>query len=100
MFRPVLSVNGTVNFLTDIDVDFQDNPITGTATYAVIAGATWDVSNWDEAYWASGLEVVKNWTSPNEYQGYCASVKLKIMTNSLTIQWMAVDWVFEIGGIL
>lgn len=100
MFRPVLAVNGTLNFLTDIDVDFQDNPITGTATYSVVSGAVWDSSNWDESYWAAGLQVVKNWTSPNEFQGYCAAGKIKVMTNSLTVQWMASDYVFEQGGVL
>lgn len=100
MFRPVLATNGNLNFLTDIDVDFQDTPITGSATYVVTSGAQWDVDNWDESYWAAGLEVLKNWTSPDEYQGYCASGKVKIATNSLTVQWMANDFVYEKGGTL
>lgn len=100
MFRPVLAVNGSLSFLTDIDVDFSDNPITGTATYSVVSGAQWDVSNWDEGYWAAGLEITKNWTSPDEYTGYCASGKIKIATNALTVQWMSNDFVFESGGII
>jgi hypothetical protein len=100
MFRPVLSVNGPLTFLTDLDVDFQDNIIEGVATYTVTSGAQWDVDNWDEGYWASGLEVVKNWTSPNEYQGYCASGKIKVNSNSLMVQWMSNDFMFEVGGAL
>jgi hypothetical protein len=100
LFRPVLAVNGVLTFLTDIDVDFQDTPINGTATYSVISGALWDVDDWDEGYWAAGLEVVKAWTSPNEYQGLCASGKIKVATNSLSVQWMACDYVYEAGGIL
>jgi len=100
MFRPVLAVNGTLDFLTDIDVDFQDTEISGSATYSVTSGAQWDVSNWDESYWAAGLEVVKNWTSPDAYTGLCASGKIKIATNSLTVQWIASDWIYEEGGIL
>jgi hypothetical protein len=100
MFRPVMAINGTFAFLTDIDVDFQDNPITGTATYSVISGASWDVDSWDVGYWAAGLEIVKEWTSPDEYEGYCAAGKIKITTHSLIIQWMSYDMLYETGGVL
>lgn len=100
LFRPVLAVNGSISFLADIDVDFQDNLISGTAVYSVVTGAQWDVSNWDEAYWASELVVKKRWTSPSEWQGYCAAAKIKIATNSLTVQWLSSDWIYETGGML
>ena len=100
MFRPVLSVNGDISYLTDIDVDFQEGEINGTATYSVTSGAQWDVTDWDEGTWAAGLEIVKQWTSPSEWSGYCASGKIKIATNSLTVQWMACDMIYERGNIL
>lgn len=100
MYRPVLNVNGSVSFLTGIDVDFKDSVISDTATYSVVSGGTWDTSLWDEAYWAAGMEVIRRWTSPSQDIGYCASCKIKISTNSLTVQWMANDIVYEKGGIL
>lgn len=99
MFRPVLAVNGTLTFLTEIDVDFQDQPITGTATYTPSSGAAWDASDWDEVNWVAGLEIVKDWTSPASYPGYCAAGKLKVTTGDLTVQWMASDYMFEYGGV-
>lgn len=100
MFLPTLAVNGNINFLTDIDVDFEDTPITGSATYTVTSGAQWDVSNWDDSYWAAGLEVTKDWTSPSSFTGYCASGKVKIATNSLTVQWMSCSYMYTRGGAL
>lgn len=100
LFRPVLAVNGSISYLVDIDVDFADDPISGTATYTAVSGAVWDAFNWDEAYWASGQEVVKQWSSVSEWPGYCAAGKLKIATNSLTVQWNSSDFVFETGGVL
>ena len=100
MYRPVLAVNGSLSFLTDIDVDFNDTGINGTAVYSVTAGAVWDVSNWNEVYWAAGMEVIKEWTSPDEDMGYCASGKVKIATNSLTVQWMANEYIYEVGNAL
>jgi len=100
LFRPVIATNGNISFLTDIDVDFNDEPITGVASYSVVTGATWDVDKWDESYWAAGLSVTKEWTSPSEYTGFSASGKLKIATNSLNVQWMSSDFVYETGGII
>ena len=100
MFRPVLATNGSLSFLTDIDVDFKDTEITGTATYNVPTGAIWGTSTWDNAFWASGMDIVKEWTSPDENLGYCVSGKVKIVTNSLTIQWISNDMMFEVAGPL
>ena len=98
MFRPVLSVNGSLSFLIDLDVDFEDAEIVGVASYTVSASGVWDVSSWDEAFWQSGLQVIKNWQTPSVWTGFCAAGKLKIATNSLTVQWMSVDYVFETGN--
>lgn len=100
LFRPVLAVNGTLQFLTDFDVDFQDDEINGTATYTVNSGGVWDTSLWDVGRWGAGLTVVKEWTSPAEFPGYCCAPKIKVATNSLTVQWMANDVVYEMGGVL
>lgn len=100
MFMPILAVNGALSYLTDIDVDYADSPISGTASYSVVSGAQWDVAKWDEGYWAASLEIVKQWTSPAEWDGYAVSGKLKIATNSLQIQWMANQFIYETGGML
>ena len=100
LFRPTLNVNGSVSFLTGFDVDFRDSVISDTATYSVVSGAIWDASNWDEAYWGAGLEIVSRWTSPSEGIGYSGAAKVKISTNSLTIQWMSNDVVWQEGGVM
>lgn len=100
LFRPVLNVNGSISFLTGIDVDFKDTVISDTASYSVVSGAVWDVALWDSAYWAAGMEVTKRWTSPDDGVGYCAAGKIKVATKALTVQWMSNDMVFEQGGIL
>lgn len=98
MFRPVLQVNGNLDFLTGLDIDFGDSTIEGTAVYATTAGAIWDDDNWDESYWAANLEVVNQWTSPSANVGRSAAGKVKISTNTLLINWMACDYVYEKGA--
>lgn len=100
LFRPMIAANGPLSFLTGLDVDFNDAPILGSATYSVTAGALWDVSKWDESYWAASLQIQKVWTSPQQNVGYAAAGKIKIATNALTVQWIASDYVYERGGVL
>jgi len=100
LYRPLLRVNGGISFLTGFDIDFSDNPITGTSSYSVFSGATWGAANWDETYWAAGLEVVRQWASPKDNVGYSVSGGLKINTADLKVRWVANDYVYEQGGVL
>ena len=100
LFRPMMQVSGAISFLTGFDIDFSDNEITGESTYSVSGQALWDISDWDAAYWVSGLQVVKQWTSPTPNIGYCVAGSLKVNTQNLTIHWIANDYVYETGGIL
>jgi hypothetical protein len=100
MFRPVLNVNGSVAFNTGLDVDFKDTAILDTANYTVTTAAVWDTAYWDLNYWSAGLEIIRRWTSPKQDIGYCGAVKIKVATNSLNIQWMSNDVVWQTGGVL
>lgn len=89
MLMPMLSTNGQVAYSSDVDLDFADDEIVGAATYAVEAGAVWNASNFDESYWASGVSIVRQWSSPSDWTGRWVANKLKIASNSLEGKWMA-----------
>jgi hypothetical protein len=97
LWRPILQVNGSLAFLAGLDIDFKDTNIVGEALYTVTDGAQWDVSKWDEAYWAAALEVIKHWQSPNETLGTWFAAKLKVSTNSIEVHWLASEANMEIG---
>jgi len=97
LFMPMLATSGNVSYGADIDVDFSDKEISGTVTYTVTSGAVWDASNWDESYWASSLEIVRQWSSPAAWEGRWISTKLKITSQTLTGQWMATTVLYELG---
>lgn len=98
LYRPILSVNGSISYLTGMDVDFKDTSIVGTAEYTVTSGSQWDVGNWDESFWAANLDIVRQWQSPKENLGVWFAGKVKIATNSLEVHWLATDAMFELGG--
>lgn len=97
MYRPVLAVDGSISFLTDIDADFDDHPITGSATYSVNSSGLWDSAIWDQSFWAAGMQITKEWQSPNEWNGVWISGKIQIITNSLMVQWLASDYIYQPG---
>lgn len=100
LFRPLLTVNGTLSYLTDIDVDFGDTELVGTATYTPAGAGLWGTATWGNAVWGSGTVVVKNWTSPAERPGIWIAGKLKVANDSLVIRWMACDYTYEPGGTI
>ena len=91
--------NGPLSFLSDVDIDFEDHDITGTATYSSTSASLWGTALWGTGFWSGGQTVVKQWTSPAEWQGYCVSPKVKIVTNSVAVQWLSNDVIFEPGAI-
>lgn len=100
LFRPILRVNGTIDFNIGIAVDFDPAPTLSTATYTSIAGAVWDVSRWDQAFWAAGLEVIKDWRTPECKIGQYGAGLVRVATNSRSIQWAANDYSYTIGGVV
>lgn len=95
LFMPLFAVNGNISYAAGIDVDFEDRDITGTITFAVTAGGVWDTSNWDAAYWAAGLQVVKQWSAPAEWPGRWIAGKVKVTTGDISAQWMGSTIVYE-----
>lgn len=95
LFQPVMATSGDMAFGADVDMDFEDDEITGVVSYSVVSGAVWDQDNWDEAYWGQGMEIVKLWTSPQEWQGRWMAVKVKIASSALTCQWSGNTVIYE-----
>lgn len=98
LYRPILQVDGSISYLTGIDVDFRDTGIVGTATYTVTSGAQWDVDSWDVGNWAASLDIVRQWSSPQENIGTWFAGKLSISTNSIEVHMLASDIMFEGGS--
>lgn len=100
LYQPILSVNGSLSYLTDVDMDFQDDLMIGQTTASTVGSATWNQSQWNQARWGGGLKTVKPWTSIAEWPGVYVAGKLKGATNSRRVTWSASNYVFELAGVL
>jgi len=100
MFRPMLRVNGSITYYADFDIDFSDRGISGTITFTSPATGLWDQAKWDSGLWSGALQVVRQWCSPSNNVGYCASGGIRVETAEHVIRWVASDYVYERGGVL
>lgn len=100
MFRPMVQTNGSIDYLTDIDVDFRNSPITGVVSFTPEVGGAWGTGLFGTATWSGSLDTILKWTSPDTYTGYYFSGKLKVETKTVDLHWLANDYVYETGGIL
>jgi len=99
-FRPLLRVNGSITYYAGLDIDFTDNAITGTSTFTAPEAALWGTAIWGTALWSNALQVVRQWSSPNNNVGYSASGGIRVETSEHFVRWVSCDYVYERGGVL
>ncbi len=95
LFMPILSVNGPVTYAVDIDVDFSENEISGTATASAAGRALWGTAKWGQSQWGGAALIVRQWSSPSEWAGRWVAGKIKITSLSLACKWMGNSIVYE-----
>lgn len=99
-FRPMLRVSGPFDYSQGLAVDFDPYPGLTAASYNTITGALWDQARWDQAFWAVGLEVVRDWRTPEAKPGEYLAGLLKVQTNALDVQWAANEYSYTLGEIV
>lgn len=99
MVRPNFITDGGIEPALTVNVDFEDTPPTGVASFTPGEGAEWDVADWDEADWGSSGQPVVDWI-PVAGTGYAAAIYLRTASNANVIEWSSTDWLWEQGGVL
>lgn len=78
--------------------DFAQNVIPSSPVYAQLNGARWDTSNWDQSYWAGGLQTFDDWVGAAAV-GYAGSAILSTVVVGDTFL-SSLDYSYELGGVL
>ena len=100
MVRPILNTDGNPATVAGLNIDFNDDDVTGTITYAPTVSSLWDTTFvWDVSSWGGGLGITKFWQGVNGV-GFAAALRLKIASQNIETHWMSSDYVFEKGGVL
>jgi len=99
MYRPTIQSNGPVPFLSDIDVDFNDLPLIGTASAGASTSALWGSALWGISLWGAANIITKTWITPSCWQGFCGATKIKV-SGKVPLKIISIDYMYEDGSVL
>lgn len=97
MARPVMAIDGPVDLILGVDVDYQDRAPTSVVPIDGNAGDSWEVA-WDVA-WTGASIVYRSWNSVRGV-GFAIAPRVKVQASGINLSWAATDYVYEFGGIL
>lgn len=100
LFMPILTVNGSLSYATDVDVDFEDEAMTGLTSFSTGGASVWGTALWGSSTWAASTFLIRKWGAPSSWEGRWLSGKLKIEENSITGRWMGSTMIYEPGDAL
>lgn len=98
LIRPTFLAVDRPSVTVTMLADYQQNVLPSTPVYVASNGAKWDVSNWDQSYWAGGLRTYADWYGAAAL-GYAGSALLETVVTGDTFL-ASLDYVFEPGGVL
>lgn len=99
MCRPVINTSGTLVPAIGFDVDFADNPPPGAPMFTASTGSLWNVALWNTFGWGDITNIKQTFQTAYGV-GYCVSMHMKLVNNYSALQWLSVDYVYEIGGVI
>lgn len=99
MARPVLSTDGVINPVMDMNVDFEDKVPSSAPTFSTLSTSAWNTSPWNTTPWTRSLGIQKSWQSVTGL-GYAAALRMRASTNSPIIIWTSTDYIFEAAGYI
>ena len=94
--RPHFTSSGIPSFAIDLNLDFSNINPTNIPTPTDTASGIWDVSKWDESYWAEEVTSAA-WTTVFGI-GECASPTIRGGTKTISISFTAYDMIWQTGS--
>lgn len=99
LVRPVFLTTGNMQAGVGMDMDFSDTYPTSTPTFYGTAGTAWNVGAWNTFPWGDISGIKKNWQGVTGL-GYAGALHMRIVNNVSAVQWQAVEYVYEVGGVI
>jgi hypothetical protein len=92
MLQPLITTDAYATPSLGISTDFKDNAVLGTPSVAIIVGALYDISIWDDATYPIEARNISDWTSISGV-GQSASIHFRSLTGSEPVSlWGYAIW--------
>ena len=99
----LVRVNLTISKRTIISFaltpNFRTTDAISQAAGSSNAQSLFDVSLWDQSYWAEAAFTDDNWRSVAQIPGYCMALLMQVNDKDLELEWNSVDYVLGIGSV-
>ena len=97
MVRPTFNTSG--NFVPSLDMNINFNSVKpiDTGSFSAVAGTPWDTAPWGSFPWGSSPGIKADWQGVSG-MGYSGSLRMRVVNNASTVQWMSIDYVYETGA--
>lgn len=99
MARPVMQINGNVNLLIDLNLDFEKRDPSSPPELTLAAGSPWNTSPWNTSPWGGATQMQKDWETISGL-GFAASLRMQVNASGVDMTWNATQFMFEPGGFL
>lgn len=97
--RMLFRVENSASFDIRIDVDYEDSAEHGPILLEIPPGSLWDTGLWDAALWADAAAARLEWQTIASKPGFCAALRLRIVSKTATVEWSSTDLLFELGSL-
>lgn len=100
LVRPLMTGTGTPKVAMALDTDF--NTRTGLTVFLSSVGSpsVFDAALYDSALWGGALSSINTWKQVPNNPGKAFSLRLKVQCKNISLNWAAVDFISEPGGLL
>jgi len=100
LLRPNFHISKKLAVSFALSVNFQVNDVISQSSTTPNGISLWDVSNWDQSYWAGDSFTDDQWRTVAQKPGYCIALLLQINDKDVTFQWFATDYLLGMGNLL
>jgi hypothetical protein len=96
MVRVIHQTAGKMTMAIGMDMDFSDTYPTGTPSFSGTSGTPWNTAAWNTFAWGDISSVKKDWVTVSGV-GDAGALHLRCVNNQTTMQWQAVEYLFQVG---
>lgn len=101
LIRPTFKATAGFSLILGGNTDFGVTiPYSVLETTPAVDTALWDTAVWDSAYWSADAVIFSDWRTIATKPGFNFSLYLKVASQTTTPSLLAVDYIFDQGGLL
>lgn len=99
LLRPIFATTGAFSFTLGLLGDFRRDIPPVNLSALPSGSALWDTALWDTGIWVSDYSIIKSWRTVFNSPAYNFGISMQLASADVTVQWIAMDYVYTKGGV-